>query len=265
MGLHDGQPRSPFSAARRQLLAWLPLALAGAAATPVAQAAGRNIPTLTMTMSMTTDSLSASQLALLPMAAFTASGDLARLDAALRRALDTGLTVSQCREVLVQLYAYAGFPRSLNALGVLMNVLADRRQRGIKDEPGSEPGPAPMGEELLAIGTANQTTLAGMPVRGPVFDFAPAIDRYLKTHLFGDIFWRDNLDWRSRELATLGALAVVPGLEPQLLAHMRISMNVGLDERQLAQAADFLARAVDEASGARARQALAQASPTGKR
>lgn len=255
MSLRGGKPPSPSSPARRQALTWLPLALASVAAAPWAQVAGPDLPSPIMT----TESLSASQLALLPMAAFTASGDLARLDGALRRGLDTGLTVSQCREVLVQLYAYAGFPRSLNALGVLMNVLADRQLRGIHDKPGSEPGPAPTGDELLAIGTANQTRLAGTPVRGEVFDFAPAIDRYLKTHLFGDIFWRDNLDWHSRELATLGALAVVPGLEPQLLAHMRISMNVGLSAQQLGQAADFLARAVDEASSKRAHQALVQA------
>jgi hypothetical protein len=38
----------------------------------------------------------------------------------------------------------------------------------------------------------------GVPVRGPLFDFAPAIDEYLKTHLFGDIFERDSVDWQSR-------------------------------------------------------------------
>jgi alkylhydroperoxidase/carboxymuconolactone decarboxylase family protein YurZ len=38
-----------------------------------------------------------------------------------------------------------------------------------------------------------------------LFDFAPAIDEYLKTHLFGDIFERDSVDWQSRELATAGA------------------------------------------------------------
>jgi hypothetical protein len=45
----------------------------------------------------------------------------------------------------------------------------------------------------------------GVPVRGPLFDFAPAIDEYLKTHLFGDIFERDSVDWQSRELATAAA------------------------------------------------------------
>ena len=70
---------------------------------------------------------------------------------------------------------------------------------------------------------------------------APAIDAYLKTHLFGDIFERDNLDWQSRELATVGMLSALPGAEAQLQSHMRISMNVGLTVGQLDQLVQVLA------------------------
>lgn len=34
-----------------------------------------------------------------------------------------GLTVNQMKEALSQLYAYTGFPRSLNALGTLQKVM----------------------------------------------------------------------------------------------------------------------------------------------
>jgi alkylhydroperoxidase/carboxymuconolactone decarboxylase family protein YurZ len=60
-------------------------------------------------------------------------------------------------------------------------------------------------------------------VKGQLFEFAPAINEYLKTHLFGDIFARDNLDWQSRELATVGALAAMSGVEPQLQSHISAS------------------------------------------
>ena len=111
---------------------------------------------------------------------------------------------------------------------------------------------------LLAAGTANQTKLSGAPVKGPLFDFAPAIDEYLKTHLFGDIFERDNLDWQSRELATVGMLSALPGAESQLQSHMRISMNVGLTAGQLRQLAQVLAERVDADAAKRAREALAR-------
>jgi len=212
----------------------------------------------TMTNASTaSENLSAHQQAIVPIAAFAAAGDLAKLNNALNEGLDAGLTVSDVREILVQLYAYAGFPRSLNALGLLMKVLDARKQRGIHDEPGQIPShPIPTGDALLAAGTANQTRLAGAPVKGPVFDFAPAIDEYLKTHLFGDIFERDNLDWQSREIATVAMLASLPGAEPQVQAHMRISMNVGLTENQLRQLGQVLADRVDADAARRAREAL---------
>ena len=208
------------------------------------------------------DVLSARQQAVVPVAAFAAVGDIAKLNSALNHALDVGMTVNEAREVLVQVYAYAGFPRSLNALSELMKVVAERRQRGVRDAQGSGPTrPVPKGDALLEAGTANQTKLVGAPVRGALFDFAPAVDEYLKTHLFGDIFERDNLDWHSRELATVGMLSALTGVQPQLESHMRISMNVGVTSGQLRQLTQVLASRVSTESAERAKVALEATSP----
>jgi len=162
--------------------------------------------------------------------------------------------------VLVQLYAYAGFPKSLNALGELLKVVDARKRRGIQDVPGREPSRAiPTGEALIAAGTANQMKIAGGPVKNAVADFAPAINQYLQAHLFGDIFERDNLDWQSRELATVGALAAMPGVEAQLVSHMRVSLRVGLTPAQLRQLNQVLAERGDAAAAKRAGDALDKA------
>lgn len=200
--------------------------------------------------------LNTSELAIGPVAVATAVGDMPALSTALEAALDAGLSVSQIKEVLVQLYAYAGFPRALNALGNFMKVLQDRRLRGIRDIEGATPGPVPAPQAMLEAGAANQTMLAGSPVTGPLFDFAPAIDQFLKTHLFGDIFSRDNLSWTSRELATVAALAALEGVDPQLQAHIRISLNVGLTVDQLSQFADELAARGAGLAARRVRAAL---------
>jgi 4-carboxymuconolactone decarboxylase len=206
--------------------------------------------------------LSRTQQAIAPIAAATAVGDIPQLNAALNHGLDAGLTVSDAKEVLVQLYAYAGFPRSLNALGELMKVLDARKQRGVQDAPGRDPSaPLPAGKELLALGTANQTKLSGAPVRGPLFEFAPQVDEYLKTHLFGDIFGRDNLDWQSREVATVSALAAMSGVESQLQSHIRISLNTGLAGAQLRQLADVLAERGQPEAARRTRAAIQQVLP----
>ena len=221
---------------------------------------GRATPSVTPRARPTSETLSARQQAIPLLAAFMASSDMPRLNAALNRGLDAGLTVSEAKEVLVQLYAYAGFPRSLNALGELLKVVEARKQRGIQDAPGREPaGPVRTGAEWLAAGKANQTEISGGPVQGPVFDFAPVINQFLQAHLFGAIFERDNLDWQSRELATVGALAATPGAEAQLRSHMRASLRVGLTAAQLRQ----LTRALEDEGVAdaarRANEALTQA------
>ncbi len=200
--------------------------------------------------------LSRTQQSIAPIAATMAVGDIAQLNAALHQGLDAGLSVSAAKEILVQLYAYTGFPRTLNALGELMKVVDARKQRGVQDAPGRDPRPVPTGRELLALGTANQTRLIGSPVRGPLFAFAPQVDEYLKTHLFGDIFGRDNLDWQSRELATVGALAALSGVEAQLQSHVAVSLNVGLTAAQLHHLADVLAERGQTEAARRARSAI---------
>ena len=80
------------------------------------------------------------QQAIAPIAASMATGDMPQAQTRrLNQGLDAGLTISEAKEILVQLYAYTGFPRSLNALGELMKVLEARKQRGIQDAPGREP------------------------------------------------------------------------------------------------------------------------------
>jgi 4-carboxymuconolactone decarboxylase len=208
--------------------------LLGAQAVTVASAQGVATPR----HEAPSETLSARQQAIVPIAAFGAAGDMASLAVALHQGLDAGLTVNDAKEVLIQLYAYAGFPRSLNALNELMKVLDARKQLGVQDQPGKTPAsPIPKGDALLTAGTSNQTRLLGGPSKAAVYEFAPAIDQYLKEHLFGAIFERDNFDWQSRELATVGMLSALPGAEAQLQAHLGFSMNVGLTAGQLKQLA----------------------------
>ena len=206
------------------------------------------------------ETLSAIQQTIPLIGCYVATSRMELLENQLELALNAGLTLSEAKEILVQLYAYCGFPRSLNALGLLMKVTESRKQRGIQDDEGAEPSaPAPVGETLQKLGYENQSIIAGGPVAGALFDFVPVINQFLQTHLFGDIFARDNLDWQSRELATVGALAATEGAESQLLAHTRASLRVGLSTGQLHQLIEVL-RPVNNCAALRAEAALHQAS-----
>jgi alkylhydroperoxidase/carboxymuconolactone decarboxylase family protein YurZ len=56
------------------------------------------------------DTLSARQQAIPLIAASMASSQMEKLNTALNQGLDAGLTVNEAKEILVQLYAYTGFP-----------------------------------------------------------------------------------------------------------------------------------------------------------
>lgn len=177
--------------------------------------------------------LNKKQQEIVTISAFTASGDLEKLKASLNSGLDVGLTVNEIKEILVHTYAYCGFPRSLNGISTFMNVLDERTAKGIKDETGRDITPIPNDRNAIEFGTEVQTKLAGVPVTGAMYDFAPAVDQFLKGHLFGDIFGRDILDFQTREIVTIAALANMTGVNPQLTAHFNLGMNSGLTKEQI--------------------------------
>jgi 4-carboxymuconolactone decarboxylase len=180
--------------------------------------------------------LDAKQRSIVPIAAFTANGDMPKLKTALNEGLDAGLTVNEIKEILVQMYAYAGFPRSLNAIHAFMAVMDERQAKGIKDEMGKEASPLPASMNKNEYGARVRAKLARHEVIPPPSGyqvFTPVIDTFLKEHLFADIFARDNLDYQGRELATIAALASMSGTAGQLRFHLGAAMNTGLTEAQM--------------------------------
>lgn len=201
------------------------------------------------------------QQSMVLVAAYTANGDLERLRPALGQALDAGLSVNEVKEVLTHLYAYIGFPRSLNGLQVFMEVLEQRRARGITDVEGKVASPLPPTLDRDAYGARVRADLAGQKEIQPpsgVLAFAPVIDTFLKEHLFADIFARDNLGHQSRELATISALASIPGLGGQLQFHMNAAMNTGLNEAQMKDFISVLTDRVGEDEAQAANTVLAR-------
>ncbi|MBL7722962.1 MAG: carboxymuconolactone decarboxylase family protein [Chitinophagaceae bacterium] len=207
---------------------------------------------------MATDSasLSEKEKSIIIISSFAAKGGLIQLKSALNEGLDAGLTINEIKEMLVQLYAYTGFPRSLNALGNLMAVLEERKKRGINDSAGREPFPYPPGKNMLQAGTENQTKLTGRTFEGGIFEFAPAIDQFLKEHLFGAIFSRDNLDWKTREIVTIAALAAMEGVESQLRSHYAVGIYNGLTSSQLSELVTIVETNVNTQRGIIAREVL---------
>ncbi|MBO4719580.1 MAG: carboxymuconolactone decarboxylase family protein, partial [Prevotella sp.] len=136
------------------------------------------------------------QRGLAACACLMAQGDLERLEPAVKMALDNGVTINELKEAFSQLYAYTGFPRSLNALGVLNKVLENKQPSWLEGKPWTRPAEWDDAKAAYELGKKNQTQLSG---RAFDYDFCAQDDYYLKAHLFGDIFAGDQLSHADRE------------------------------------------------------------------
>lgn len=180
--------------------------------------------------------LDARQQAIVAIAAFTGKGELGGLKNALVQGLSAGMTVNEIKEVLIHAYAYCGFPCSLRAIQTFMEVLDKRKAQGIHDEIGREASPVSDSRDKFARGREILSRLNGIPEDAPAAGyavFAPTIEKFLKEHLFCDIFERDLLTYKERELATVSILAGVGGVEPMAYGHIGICLHLGLTPAQM--------------------------------
>ena len=180
--------------------------------------------------------LTSREQAIVAVASYTGKGDLEHLKAAFVRALEAGMTINEVNEVLIHAYAYCGFPRSLRAIQTFMRLVDERKANGIKDKVGREASVITDSGNRYERGRDVLAEISGVPADAPKAGyalFAPVIERFLKEHLFADLFERDLLTYRERELATVSILAGVGGVEPMFKSHAAICLHLGIMPEQL--------------------------------
>ncbi len=185
---------------------------------------------------MENQALNAKQQSIVSIASLTSVGNLTELKTQLNVSLDAGLTINEIKEILVQMYAYCGFPRCLNGINTFMEVVSDRKSKGIIDVEGNVASPISDTKDKYETGKKTLQTLTGIEEIGPKTGanaITPIIDVFLKEHLFADIFSRDVLTYQQRELATISVLSALEGVAPQLQFHLAVGLNIGLTEKQL--------------------------------
>ena len=205
--------------------------------------------------------LSPKQQSIVIISALTAKGDLPKLQLGLANGLDAGLTVNELREVLVHLYAYCGFPRSIRGLQTLMSVLDERKKKGITDKMGKAATPISSQESKYERGKNILAILSGQSQDGPrsgYSAFSPEIEVFLKEHLFADLFERDVISYSDRELTTISVLTSIGGVEPMLQSHLGICLHLGLTELQLTQALSLIETNVGKTEAEAGRGVLRQ-------
>lgn len=175
----------------------------------------------------TAPSLDASLQSIVIIASLTAAGDSEQLGSQLQGGLDAGLTVNEIKSVLEQLYAYCGFPRSLNAINSFMQVVEARKARGLSDPEGKSATRPSSQVDRYERGRKTLEQLTGQPQSKPAKgfgEFSPTIDRFLKEHLFADIFENAEIEIDSSYLEEY--LVILPESESGDFAGRRVIFEV---------------------------------------
>jgi alkylhydroperoxidase/carboxymuconolactone decarboxylase family protein YurZ len=214
-----------------------------------------------------TKTLSDKQKGIVQMAAFTAKGDLEKLKVAINKSLDAGMTINECKEVFLHTYAYCGFPRSIQGLNTLIAALDERKAKGINDNVGREATPV-NDTSKYETGWKNLARLGGRSTDGPIEKptsgygaFSPEIDRFLKEHLFADLFSRDLLTYAERELTTISVLiALGKGVEPMLGSHLGLTLKQGISKNQIEEVCALIEKSVSKADADAARKVFSEMS-----
>jgi len=180
------------------------------------------------------------------LAMVTALGNQANsVQAHVEGALRAGATETEIKELLLQMTVYAGYPKTLAAVTVAQQTLADLKQRGIpaaSPQPDLESRRQTESNEVRyrrGLKALNQISKAsGEAVVKSFEDIAPDLGRYILEFSYGDVFSRPNLDLKTRELATVSALTGLntTASELPLKVHINGALNVGANRQEIIEA-----------------------------
>jgi 4-carboxymuconolactone decarboxylase len=166
------------------------------------------------------------------VAALTALGTATQqLKVHINGALNTGSSISEIKEVILQMSVYAGFPGCINGMNALKDVLKERQQHGIKDSVGNMATTETKIADRLKIGEKELSQLDSLQVdrlKNAYSEFSPELVKFTLEYGYADIFSRDNLDKKSRQIATIAALVAMGNAPSQLKFHINAGLNIGL-------------------------------------
>lgn len=170
------------------------------------------------------------------VAALTAIGTAQpQLKVHINGALNTGSSINEIKEVILQMSVYSGFPNCINGMNALKDVLKERQKNGIKDNFG-DLATNTTKIDRLKTGENELSKLDSLQVdrlKKAYNNFSPELVRFTLEYAYGDIFSRDNLSKKHRQIATIAALTALGNARPQLKFHINSGMNIGLETKNI--------------------------------
>lgn len=178
-----------------------------------------------------TEGLSDQQRELITIVTLVTQQTLPQLRAHTQAALNIGISPFKIREAVYQCAPFIGFPKTLNAVGVINEVFTNN---GFPLP--LEPQGTVTETDRFARGNEIQYPLYGDEIKEYMADlpgeYKTDLPRFLTEMCFGDFYTRSGLDVKERELLVLCVLATL-GAEPQLRSHTTGNLKAGNDKKIL--------------------------------
>ena len=167
------------------------------------------------------------------LAALTSQQYLPQLRRYIGVALHIGVPARAIQEVFIQCGLYAGFPTTLNALGLAKEVFAERGV--VAPEPQL---PDMDGDALMALGRKTMHKLHGERAEAgyaaPDNVTTAAMYPSAIAYGYGEIWGRPDLDHRQRMICAVAAFTALDHL-PQLVKFGQSALNSGLRREQVVE------------------------------
>lgn len=149
-------------------------------------------------------------------------------------ALNVGVPPEEIKEAIYQCAPYVGFHKTLNAVEQANQVFKERNialpvkgQSQVTEETRFDEG-------LKVQKSIFGEVIDQMHKNSP--ENQKHIQNYLSAFCFGDIYTRNGLDLKTRELLTLCILSALGGCESQVKSHVFGNMKVGNDKNTMLEA-----------------------------
>lgn len=164
------------------------------------------------------------------VASLIAQGAMPQLKVHLGGALNTGCTIVEVKELILHMSGYVGFPKTINAMNALKEVLEERKINGIADKEGTPfekkdtLSRYETGTKYLALLDENQEQV----IKDAYENFSPELMNFIIEYGYGDVYSRESLDKRYRQIASIAALTTLGDAQPQLKFHIKAGIHIGL-------------------------------------
>jgi len=157
-----------------------------------------------------------------------------QLEVHIKAAFNVGCTLSDIEETIIQTGVYAGVPAAMNGIMAMKKAVADKTALGIQIDPGKRPEKTE-GDRLQNGIQTIDSLVSGQSEKfeKTAGQISPDLVRLTLEYAFGEIYTRNNLSPKERELIIIAALTAGGKTPHQLKWHLRAGLNTGWKKEEL--------------------------------